>query len=73
MDTIALRLDPQTRLKLEILAHATGVSRAAIVSEAVCRFVDAELEALGILHEDHEMTLEQDGMDKNVLGLKITV
>lgn len=40
---IALRLDPDTREKLEVLAHATGWNRADIVSEAVRRFVNQGL------------------------------
>ena len=46
MTTIALRLDPETRKKLEILAEATGWRRADLVAEAVRRFVDAEFAAL---------------------------
>lgn len=46
MTTIALRLDPDTRHKLELLAKATGYSRSALVHEAVRRFVDAELNGL---------------------------
>lgn len=46
MTTIALRLDPETRHKLELLAEATGWRRADLVAEAVRRFVDAEYAAL---------------------------
>lgn len=46
MITIALRLDPETRQKLEALAEATGWRRADLVAEAVRRFVDAEYAAL---------------------------
>ena len=46
MVTIALRLDPTTRAKLELLAKATGWSRAALVAEAVRRFVDAGMAEL---------------------------
>ncbi len=41
MSTIAIRLDPETRYKLEILAKASGQSRSVIVAEGVRRFVDA--------------------------------
>lgn len=44
--TIALRLDPETRQKLDLLAEATGYSPATLVAEAVRRFVDLELAAL---------------------------
>ena len=46
MYTIALRLDPETRAKLELLARATGRTRASLVAEAVGLFVDAELARL---------------------------
>lgn len=46
MYTIALRLDPETRAKLELLASATGRTRASLVAEAVGLFVDAELTRL---------------------------
>ncbi len=46
MFTIATRLDPETRLKLEHLARVTGRTRSFLVSEAVRRFVDAELAGL---------------------------
>lgn len=51
MVTIALRLDPETRRKLELLAKATGYRRSQIVGEAVRRFVDAEYAALLALQE----------------------
>jgi len=44
--TIALRLDPETRAKLDLLAGASGCSPATLVAEAVRRFVDLELAAL---------------------------
>jgi predicted transcriptional regulator len=44
--TIALRLDPETREKLDFLAEASGYSPATLVAEAVRRFVDVELAAL---------------------------
>ena len=44
--TIALRLDPETRKKLDFLAEASGYSPATLVAEAVRRFVDFELAAL---------------------------
>ena len=43
---IKLRLDPETRKKLDLLAEASGVSPAALVSEAVRRFVEFEFAAL---------------------------
>ena len=43
MFTIALRLPPETRFKLELLARLSGRTRSFLVSEAVRRFVDAEL------------------------------
>ena len=46
MFTIAIRLDPETRSKLELLARVTGQSHAFLVAEAVRRFVDTELSAL---------------------------
>ena len=45
-ETIALRLDPETREKLELLSEASGYSPATLVAEAVRRFVDVELVAL---------------------------
>ena len=44
--TIALRLAPETRHKLEELARVTGYTRSSLVAEAVRRFVDAEIAAL---------------------------
>ena len=44
--TIALRLDPETREKLDLLAEVSGYSLATLVAEAVRRFVDHELIAL---------------------------
>jgi predicted transcriptional regulator len=46
MDTIALRLDRDTRHKLELLAEAMDCPRSTLVHEAVRRFVDAEFAAL---------------------------
>jgi predicted transcriptional regulator len=60
MRTIALRLDPETRRKLEILAQATGCRRELLVAEAVRRFVDAELETLAALQKE---TGEKTGPD----------
>lgn len=54
MMTIALRLDPETRHKLELLAEATGYSRATLVAEAVRRFVDTELALLMTLQDQTE-------------------
>ena len=44
--TIKLRLDHETREKLDLLAEVSGHSSATLVSEAVRRFVDFELTAL---------------------------
>jgi predicted transcriptional regulator len=44
--TIKLRLEPETREKLDLLSEASGLSSATLVSEAVRRFVDFELTAL---------------------------
>ena len=44
--TITLRLDPETREKLDLLAEASGYSPATLVAEAVRRFVEFELAAL---------------------------
>ena len=44
--TIALRLDPDTREKLDLLAEASGYSPATLVAEAVRKFVELELAAL---------------------------
>ncbi|MDL2207786.1 hypothetical protein LJB82_03585 [Desulfovibrio sp. OttesenSCG-928-M16] len=46
MRTIALKLDPETRRKLELLAEITGYQRELLVAEAVRRFVEVELEAV---------------------------
>lgn len=47
--TIALRLDPETRQKLDAIAEATGYRHELLVAEAVRRFVDAELAAMALL------------------------
>lgn len=52
METIALRLDPDTRHKLELLAEATGYSRSTLVHEAVRRFVETELAFVLTLREN---------------------
>lgn len=52
MRTIALRLDADTRRKLEIIAQATGCQHELLVAEAVRRFVDAELAALLAMQEN---------------------
>lgn len=44
--TIKLRLDPETRERLDLLAEASGYSAADLVAEAVRRFVDRELAVL---------------------------
>ena len=43
---IKLRLDPETREKLDLLAETSGSSPASLVSEAVRRFVEFEFAAL---------------------------
>lgn len=62
--TIAIRLDPETRAKLEILAQATGHTRSFIVGEAVRLVVEAEYAALlarskeegGSVKDEEELT-----------------
>ena len=49
---IKLRLDPETRKKLDLLAEASGCSSAALVSEAVRRFVELEFAALAAAQAD---------------------
>jgi len=44
--TITLRLDPETRKKLDLLAETSGNSPATLVAEAMRRFVDLELAIL---------------------------
>lgn len=61
MTTITLRLDPETRQKLEVLAEATGWRRADLVAEAVRRFVDAEYAAL--LETQTDMEEPEEGED----------
>lgn len=63
MRTIALRLDPETRRKLEILAQATGYQRELLVAEAVRRFVDAELETLSALQQEAAKAAADSGKD----------
>ena len=43
---IKLRLDPETREKLDLLAEASGYESATLVAEAVRRFVELEFAAL---------------------------
>jgi predicted transcriptional regulator len=45
-EIIKLRLDPETREKLDLLAEASGYSSATLVAEAVRRFVEFECAAL---------------------------
>ena len=45
-EIITLRLDPETREKLDLLAAVSGQSSATLVSEAVRRFVELELATL---------------------------
>ena len=47
-EIIKLRLDPETREKLDWLAAASGQSSATLVSEAVRRFVELELATLAV-------------------------
>jgi predicted transcriptional regulator len=49
---IKLRLEPETRKKLDLLAEASGYSSAALVSEAVRRFVELEFAALATAQDD---------------------
>lgn len=56
--TIALRLDPETRHKLDLLAEAGGCPPAALVAEAVRRFVDSEFAALATAQEQAQ---DEDG------------
>ena len=60
--TIAIRLDTDTRAKLEILAKATGNSRSFIVAEAVRLLVDAEYEALldQVSYEGMDVGMSED-------------
>lgn len=72
MTTIAIRLDPETRQKLEFLAEATGWRRADLVAEAVRRFVDAEYAALLEAHTGTEEPKE-GGNPPKLRAWKITV
>lgn len=72
MTTITLRLDPETRQKLEVLAKATGWRRADLVAEAVRRFVDAEYAALLEAQTDSEER-EKDESPPKPRVWKITV
>ena len=49
---IKLRLDPETREKLDLLAEASGYSAATLVAEAVRRFVELEFAALAAAQAD---------------------
>jgi len=51
---ITLRLDPDTREKLDLLAEASGYSPATLVSEAVRRFVELELAALAAAQAEQQ-------------------
>lgn len=62
MVTIAIRLDPETKRKLEILSRVTGYQRAQIVGEAVRRFVETEYAALVALHEQEQSGAEEEGV-----------
>jgi predicted transcriptional regulator len=50
--TIKLRLDPETRAKLDLLAEASGYSSAELVAEAVRRFVEHELATLAAVQTE---------------------
>jgi len=69
--TIALRLDPETREKLDLLASASGYSPATLVAEAVRRFVDLELTAMAAAQA--EQAKNSDGETKPLIGWKLTV
>jgi len=69
--TIALRLDPETREKLDLLAEASGYSPATLVAEAVRRFVDFELAALAAAQA--EQAKNGDGEAKPIINWKLTV
>jgi len=69
--TIALRLDPETREKLDLLAEASGYSPATLVAEAVRRFVDFELATLAAAQA--EQAEKGDGDALPPIGWKLTV
>jgi len=58
--TIALRLDPETRKKLDLLAEASGYSSATLVAEAVRRLVDFELAALAAAQAEQAKNSDND-------------
>jgi len=68
--TIALRLAPETREKLDLLAEASGYSPATLVAEAVRRFVDFELAALAAAQAEQA---NGDSETKPPIGWKLTV
>jgi len=51
-EIIKLRLDPETREKLDLLAEASGNSSATLVAEAVRRFVELEFATLAAEQAD---------------------
>ena len=61
MFTIAIRLDPETRSKLERLTLATGQTRGFLVAEAVRRFVDSELAKLTLEAKQDQAGQDQQG------------
>jgi len=67
--TITLRLDPETREKLDLLAEASGYSPATLVAEAVRRFVDTELLALAAAQAEQM----GEGEAKTPIRWKLTV
>jgi predicted DNA-binding protein len=53
-EIIKLRLDPETREKLDLLAEASGHASATLVAEAVRRFVELEFAAFAAAQADPE-------------------
>jgi predicted transcriptional regulator len=71
--TIALRLDPETREKLDLLAEASGYSPATLVAEAVRRFVDFELAALAAAQAEQAALENGNSETKLPINWKLTV
>ncbi len=71
MDTIVLRLAPETRFRLELLAETASQSRSDLVARAVHKYVTEELMKLV---EQGKLPPSVLNMDKPGLGgLNITV
>jgi predicted transcriptional regulator len=68
---IKLRLDPETREKLDQLAEVSGHPPATLVSEAVRRFVELEYAALASAQA--EQPGNDDGETKAPIRLKLIV